>query len=141
MFKKTGDNVHYLERTGSHSTKGTRTGISPYAADEWMSEASIQSRRREIKDIEKEISSFYDAIKEMSPLYFEAIFSENIDMQKKLGPTVYRVLRYVKKLKKRIKELRAITPHSPKRIRTIEQIARRDEMERKHWKPKRPLTE
>ena len=140
MFKKAGDNVHYLERTGSHSTKGTRTGISPYAADEWMSEANIQARRTEIRDIGKEIGSFYDAIKEMSPLYFEAIFSENIDTQKQLGPTVYRVLRHVKKLKKRIKELRATTPDAPKRIRTVEQVTRRDKM-RKHRKPKDPLTE
>jgi len=50
MFKKAGDNVHYLERTGSHSTKGTRTGrVLWRLPEEFMSPENVQARRDEIK--------------------------------------------------------------------------------------------
>lgn len=56
MFKKAGDNVHYLERTGSHATKGRATGlVEQRKLDEtdFHSDAANLLRWARIKELKK----------------------------------------------------------------------------------------
>lgn len=55
MFKKAGDNVHFLDRTGSHATKGRPTGLAEHRKRRRLT-STLKMVRKRLRSLNLEIS-------------------------------------------------------------------------------------
>jgi len=113
MFKKAGDNVHYLERTGSHSTKGSRRGVdhmAPLTSEDFNSEQNIIGRRREIRYLRKLISIDIAQATQVKAAMLDAAESGNTELMDVLLPIMKDLNERIRAKTVERDELKRVTP-------------------------------
>lgn len=130
MFKKAGDNVHFLDRTGSHSTKGSRRGIdrmAPMTADDFDSEQNIIARRAEIRALRRLIAADIAQVTQMKAVMLQAAEADNAAVMDALRPILNEANDRIRANKVILDELRLVTPkrHHPGRRPDYDEIRRR----------------
>lgn len=116
MFKKAGDNVHYLDRTGSHSTKGTRAGrvdIRKMDETDFDSDAAIALRRVRVTELVDLLRTLWaDRLRITAILKMEGVDS---NIRRGILPTLKIIEKRIKAASAEKKELRASIPKPPKK--------------------------
>lgn len=113
MFKKAGDNVHFLDRTGSHSTKGSRRGVdhmAPMTSEDFNSEQNIKLRRREIRKLRRSIAADIQQAAAVKVVLNEAAETGNTQLMDAVRPVFCDLNEKIKIAKSRRAELKASTP-------------------------------
>lgn len=125
MFKKAGDNVHYMDRTGSHSTKGSRRGytwLDDVSSDNFYSAKNILDRKDRVKLLKKQLSSAWAARSEISPVLRDCLLNHDGETRRAILPTFKILVKNIKLIEAEIVELRKYIPREIK-IRTANALA------------------